>query len=157
MRVVAGVVLACLLLAGATACGEKQTPLEKAKAAAQKQADQIQKRLEKAGYTVGGLAQASTLTPPPERALTTKVDFASPNSFTLTTLVFRTPALAQKFERSYEKQCTTIPQCKALLRGGGRLGRVVGPVVYSALVDRGTKPVAKGKFDRIVSIAEGTG
>ena len=156
MRLAVGVVLACLVLAGATACGEKHTPLELAKEAAQKQADQIQNRLEKAGYTVGGLAQAENLTPAPERASTVRVDYTSPRSFTLTVLVYRTPELAQRFERSYEKQCNSIPQCKALLRSGARLGRVVGPVVYSALVDRGTKPLSKARFDRIVSIAEGT-
>ena len=155
MRVVVGVVLACLLLPGATACGEKQTPLELAKEAAQKQGDQIKKRLEKAGYTVGGLAQAESLTPAPERAYTVRVDYTSPRSFTLTALVFRSPALARRFERSYEQQCRSIPQCKTLLAGGSRLGRVVGPVVYSALIDTGTKPLAKDRFDRVVSIAEG--
>jgi hypothetical protein len=156
MRAVVGVALGCVVLAGATACGEKHTPLELANEAAQKKGDQIEKRLEKAGYTVGGLAQAENLTPPPERAYTVRVDYTSPRSFTLTALVYRTPRLAQRFERSYERQCRSIPQCKALLAGGARLGRVVGPVVYSALVDNGTKPLGKERFDRIVSIAEGT-
>jgi hypothetical protein len=155
MRVVVGVVLACLVLAGATACGKKQTPLEQAKEAAQKRGDQIKTRLEKAGYTVGGLAQAENLTPAPERAYTVRVDFTTPRSFTLTVLVFRSPALARRFERSYEQQCRSIPQCKALLSGGARLGRVVGPVVYSGLVDSGTAALAKDRLDRLVSIAEG--
>src|SRR5262249_55032683 len=110
---------------------------------------------EQAGYTVGGLAQAESLTPRPERAYTVKVDYTSPRSFTLTVLVYRSPGLAHRFERSYEKQCRGIAQCKALLVGGARIGRGVGPVVYGGRVDSGAKSLAKDRFDRIVSIAEG--
>ena len=69
MRVVATLALACLVLVGATACGsKKETPLEQAQKAAQKQGDEIKSRLEKSGFSVGGLAAAPSLTPTPQRA-----------------------------------------------------------------------------------------
>jgi hypothetical protein len=153
MRVVAGVVLACLVLGGATACGENRRRSEQAQEAAQKQGDQIQKRLERR-YTVGGLAQVENLTPAPEQAYTVKVDFASPRSFTLTVLVFRSPA-PHGGSSGARAAVPHHPAVQAAARRG--LGRVVGPVVYSGLIDSAAGKLAQDRFDRIVSIAEGTG
>jgi hypothetical protein len=153
VRLLAGVALACLVLAGTTACGggAKQTPLERAQHAAQKQGDQIKKRLEQAGFNVGGFAGANKLTPEPQRVWQVKVDFTSPKSFTLTILVFATVRQARRWERSYERQCAQIPACKA--QGGARVGRVEGNVVYSAQSDDFKTPVSKERLDQIVAIA----
>ncbi len=155
MRALATVGLACLVLAGATACGGgKQTPLEQAQKAAQKQGDEMKKQLEKAGFVVGGLAAAPNLTPEPERAWRVEVDFTTPHSFTLTILVFRTAAQAKLWAKSYAAQCAAIPQCKAL--GDSQHVRVVDNVAFTALSDDGKTPVSEKRLDEVIGIANGT-
>jgi hypothetical protein len=154
VRVVATLALACLVLAGATACGSKsETPLERAQKAAQKQGDEIKSRLEKGGFTVGGLAAAPNLTPAPQRAWRVEIDFTTPQSFTLTILVFRTDAQAKIWAASYAAQCKVIPQCKAL--GDAQRTKVVGNVVFAAESDDGKTAVSPSRMDEIIGIATG--
>jgi hypothetical protein len=154
VRVVATLALACLVLVGATACGsKKETPLEQAQKAAQKQGDEIKKQLETAGFTVGGLAAAPNLTPKPQRAWRVEVDFTTPQSFTLTILVFRTDEQAQTWSKSYTAQCNAIAQCKAL--GDAQHMRVVGNVVYLAEADDGKTAVSPSRMNEIIAIATG--
>jgi hypothetical protein len=154
VRAVASLALACLVLAGTTACGsKKETPLQQAEKAAQKQGDQIKKNLEKGGFTVGGLAAAPNLTPEPQRAWRVEVDFTTPQSFALTILVFRTDAQAQTWAKSYQAQCDAIKQCKAL--GDAQRLRVVDNVVYLAESDDGKTPVSPSRMNEIIGIATG--
>jgi hypothetical protein len=103
---------------------------------------------------VGGLEPDIQLTPAPEKALRVQVDFASPHSFTLTVLVYRTAAQARRFERIYQQQCAAFPQCRK--QGNVRRSRIVGNVVYSATSDDGRTPLSQAQFDKIVRIAEGS-
>ena len=135
MRVLAGVGLACLVLAGATACGEKQTPLEQAQEAAQKQGDQMKKQLEKAGFTVGGLAAAPNLTPEPERA------YARRGRLRLAAELHahRSSSSAPRRRRSCGRRATrrSAPRSRSARRSATRgAAGSSGPVVYSALLRR---------------------
>jgi hypothetical protein len=143
--------LALLVLAGLAGCGGGSTS---PKQQADKRAAQIQSRIEAAGYRVGGLEPDIQLTPAPEKALRIQVDFASPHSFTLTVLVYRTAAQARRFERIYQRECAAIPQCRK--QGNVRRSKLIGTVVYSATSDDGRTPLSQARFDKIVRIAEGS-
>jgi hypothetical protein len=155
VRRAAPAALAILLAAGLVGCGAKTTPQERAQKALDRQAKGIESRLAKAGYTVGGLSPGAQLDPAPVQALTTRVDFTSPKSFTLTVLVFRAASQAALLETRTEEQCAGVPACKA--HRAARRAKVVGNVLYSGLSDDGATPLARSRFDRVVAIAEGSG
>jgi hypothetical protein len=152
VRRAAAAALALLVVAGAAGCGGKtvRTPQQQA----QDQAAKIQSRLKKAGYTIEGLSPTLVLSPQPVEGFRVQADFTSPHSYTVTVLVYATPAQAQLFAKRYTQECQSYPPCKAL--GDAQQLKVVDNVVYSAQSDNGRSPLPKDEFAALVAAGEGS-
>jgi hypothetical protein len=151
------------LLTGLTACGGNGgTPQPEGNGdAATQLATTIKARLSAAGYKpVPPHALIGSLTNPPipEQAFTVEIDPKSPESFTVTVLVFHSTADAKLFTKHNNAACKALAACRKAQKANYGQGRQrnIGSVIYGATSDSGTSVVPVKSFQRIIALAQGT-
>jgi hypothetical protein len=148
---------------GLTACSSSSTTATQQGNgdSASQLATAIKARLTTAGYKPappGQLIGSATNPPIPEQAFTIEIDPKSPESFTVTVLVFHSTADAKLFAKHNAAACKALPACKKAQKanyGQGRQ-RTIGSVIYGATSDSGTSVVPVGDFQKIIGLAQGT-
>ena len=129
--------------------------------AASQLAAMIKSRLNAAGYKPTAPSQligSATNPPIPEQAFRFEVDPKSPESFTVTVLVFHTAKDAALFLQHNAAACAKIASCVKAQKdnyGQGRQ-RHLGAVIYGGTSDSGTSVVPLAEFDKLVALAQGT-
>lgn len=153
------------LVTGVAACGGGGTnatvTTQQTGDAAGRLATTIKARLTAAGYKP---AAPSTLIgspsdpPIPEEAFTVAVDPKSPESFTVTVLVFHSAKDATLFLKHNAAACKAMAVCRKAQKanyGQGRQ-RTFGSVIYGATSASGISVVPVKSFEKIIGLGQGT-
>ena len=150
-----------LLTAGVSACGgSSKAPKQGNGDAASQLSTTMKARLTAVGYKPlpPGALIGDPLHPPiPEQAFTVEVDPKSPESFTVTFLVFHSAKDAALFDKHNNATCNAIPSCKKAKKanyGQNRQQRIAS-VIYGATSDSGTSVVPVAQFTKVIAQARG--
>lgn len=150
------------LVTGVAACGGGGTATTQQNGdAAGQLATTIKARLTAAGYEPAPpktLIGSPTHPPIPEEAFTVAVDPKSPESFTVTVLVFHSTKDAKLFLQHNAAACKALAACVKAQKanyGQGRQ-RSIGSVIYGATSVSGTSVVPVTAFDKIIALGQGT-
>jgi hypothetical protein len=151
-----------MLVIGLTACGSTATTPQGNGDAASQLATTIKTRLTAAGYRPTPPSQligSATNPPIPEQAFTIAIDPTSPESFTVTVLIFHSAADAKLFAKHNAAACKALAACRKAQKANYGQGRQrnIGSVIYGATSDSGTSVVPISDFDKIVALAQGRG
>jgi hypothetical protein len=153
-----------LLVTGAAACGGGTsggtTQPEGNGDAASQLATTIKARLTAAGYkptAPSSLIGSPTNPPIPEQAFIIPIDPKSPESFTVTVLVFHSTSDAKLFLKHNATACKALASCRKALKANYGQGRQrnIGSVIYGATSVSGTSVVPVSDFDKIIAQAQG--
>jgi hypothetical protein len=153
------------LVTGLAACGGSSSGNGTVKLqgndAAFRLATRIKARLTAAGYrpTAPSALIGSPSNPPiPEEAFTIAINPKSPESFTVTVLVFHSTKDAKLFLKHNAAACKALAACRKAQKanyGQGRQ-RTIGSVIYGATSVSGTSVVPATSFQKIIALAQGT-
>jgi hypothetical protein len=157
-------IVGLFLVTGAAACGGggSSTPQTEGNGdAASQLATTIKARLTAAGYkpTPPSALIGSPSDPPiPEQAFTIAIDPKSPESFTVTVLIFHSTKDAKLFLKHNAAACKALSTCRKALKANYGQGRQrnIGSVIYGATSVSGTSVVPLTDFDKIIALAQGT-
>ena len=153
-----------LLVLGLAACGGSSgdgTVKLQGNDAAFRLATAIKARLTAAGYrpTAPGALIGSPNNPPiPEQAFTIAIDPKSPESFTVTVLVFHSTKDAKLFLKHNAAACKALAACRKAQKANYGQGRQrnIGSVIYGATSVSGISVVPVTSFQKIIALAQGT-
>jgi hypothetical protein len=173
-RQVCAAIAGLFLVVGAAACGSgtgnggttstvstvSTAPLIGNGDAASRLATTIKNRLGAAGYTAeqpSTLIGSSADPPVPEQAFTVEIEPKSPESFTVTVLVFHSANDAKLFVKHDAAECKLIASCRKTEKANYGQGRqqTIGAVIYNATSDSGTSVVPTTTFQKIIALAQG--
>ena len=120
----------------------------------------IKNRLIDAGYKPEPptrLIGSANHPPIPEQAFTVAIKPKSPESFTVTVLVFHSVKDAKLFEKNNAAECKLIASCRKAQKANYGQGRQqnIGAVIYGATSDSGTSVVPTTTFQKIIALAQG--
>jgi hypothetical protein len=164
-RHVCAAIAGLLLVTGAAACSSGSTNNGAASSegngdAASKLATTIKARLTAAGYKPqppSALIGSATDPPIPEQAFTIAIDPKSPESYSVTVLVFHSGKDAKLFLKHNAAACKALAACRKAQKANYGQGRQkdVGSVIYGATSASGTSVVPVAGFQKIIALAQG--
>lgn len=153
------------LVTGVAACGgggpSGATTTQQNSDAAGRLATTIKARLTAAGYkpaTPSALIGSPSDPPIPEEAFTIAIEPKSPESFTVTVLVFHSTKDAKLFLKHNAAACKALAACRKAQKANYGQGRQrnIGSVIYGATSVSGTSVVPVTSFQKIIALAQGT-
>ena len=152
------------LVTGVAACGSGNSGSPASSAgngdAASVLATTIKARLTAAGYTPTAptaLIGSPSNPPIPEQAFTIAIDPKSPETFTVTVLVFHSAKDAKLFLKHNAAACKALAACRKAQKANYGQGRErnIGSVIYGATSVSGTSVVPVSSFQKIIALAQG--
>jgi hypothetical protein len=153
------------LVTGVAACGGDSTnataTTQQTGDAAGRLADTIKARLTAAGYkpaTPSALIGSPSDPPIPEEAFTVAIAPKSPESFTVTVLVFHSTKDAKLFLTHNAAACKALAVCRKAQKANYGQGRQrnIGSIIYGATSVSGISVVPVKSFQKIIALAQGT-
>jgi hypothetical protein len=156
------------LVTGVAACGSSgggstsgTTTTQQTGDAAGRLADTIKTRLTAAGYkpaTPSALIGSPSDPPIPEEAFTIAVEPKSPESFTVTVLIFHSTKDAKLFLKHNAAACKALAVCRKAQKANYGQGRQrnIGSVIYGATSVSGISVVPVKSFQKIIALGQGT-
>jgi hypothetical protein len=160
-------IAALFLVTGVAACGggsggtSGTATTQQTGDAAGRLADTIKTRLTAAGYkpaAPSALIGSPSDPPIPEEAFTIAIEPKSPESFTVTVLVFHSAKDATLFLKHNATACKALAACRKAQKANYGQGRQrnIGAVIYGATSVSGTSVVPVKSFQKIIGLAQGT-
>lgn len=154
------------LVTGVAACGggggtNNTATTQQTGDAAGRLATTIKARLTAAGYkpaTPSALIGSPSDPPIPEEAFTVAVAPKSPESFTVTVLIFHSTKDAQLFLKHNAAACKALAVCRKAQKANYGQGRQrnIGSVIYGATSVSGISVVPVKSFQKIIALGQGT-